>query len=144
MHESIFSGISSHRYTIFHRQNDKKLINSKSGFQNWKPDFGFKTENRISSFRLTSLVLGQNGMESRNDSRKNGIQTKWYWTKWHRQKDMDKMVLVKSSVNKIHSILSVPFCPVYHFVRTSLFIPFCLVTISDYLRSVFEHLAKMF
>jgi len=31
-------------------------INSKTGFQNRKPDFGFKAENRISGFRLTSLV----------------------------------------------------------------------------------------
>src|SRR6218665_3611434 len=33
-----------------------KKINSKFGFQKRKPDFGFKTENRISGFRLTSLV----------------------------------------------------------------------------------------
>src|SRR6218665_2059808 len=32
-----------------------KKINSKFGFQKRKPDFGFKTENRISGFRLTSL-----------------------------------------------------------------------------------------
>ena len=55
MHESIFSGISSHRYAIIHRNNDEK-INSKSGFQNRKPDFDFKTENRIFVFRLISLV----------------------------------------------------------------------------------------
>jgi len=29
----------------------------KSGFQNRKPDFAFKTKNRISGFRLTSLVV---------------------------------------------------------------------------------------
>src|SRR6218665_3250430 len=33
-----------------------KKINSKTGFQNRKPDFGLKTENRISGFRLTSLI----------------------------------------------------------------------------------------
>jgi len=33
-----------------------KEINSKTGFQNQKPDFGFKTENRISGFQLTSLI----------------------------------------------------------------------------------------
>ena len=31
-------------------------IYSKSGFQNRKPDFSFKTKNRISSFWLTSLA----------------------------------------------------------------------------------------
>src|SRR6218665_407861 len=34
-----------------------KKINSKFGFQKRKPYFGFKTENRISGFRLTSLLL---------------------------------------------------------------------------------------
>jgi len=53
MHESIFSGIYSHRYAIIHRKTDKK-INSKSGFR--KPDFGFKTENRISGFQLTTYM----------------------------------------------------------------------------------------
>jgi len=41
----------------------EKLIfqkNSKTGFQNRKPDFGFKTENRISGFRLTSLINRDN------------------------------------------------------------------------------------
>src|SRR6218665_490635 len=33
-----------------------KKINSKFGFEKRKPDFGFKTENRISGFRLTSLI----------------------------------------------------------------------------------------
>jgi len=32
MHESIFSGISSHRCAILHGQNDKK--HSKTGFEN--------------------------------------------------------------------------------------------------------------
>jgi len=32
-------------------------INSKTGFRNLKPDFGFKTENRKSGFLLTSLVF---------------------------------------------------------------------------------------
>src|SRR6218665_3217252 len=58
MHESIFSEIYSHLYAIFHRLKKYKKINSKLGFQKRKPDFGFKTENRISGFRLTSLVLG--------------------------------------------------------------------------------------
>src|SRR6218665_3269231 len=34
-----------------------KKINSKFGFKKRKPDFGFKTENRISGFRLTSLKI---------------------------------------------------------------------------------------
>ena len=33
-----------------------KKINSKTGFQNRKPDFGFQIENQISGFRLTSLL----------------------------------------------------------------------------------------
>src|SRR6218665_18843 len=33
-----------------------KNKNSKFGFQKRKPDFGFKTENRISGFQLTSLL----------------------------------------------------------------------------------------
>jgi len=56
MHEFISSGISPQRYAIFDRRNDFKKINSKTGFQNRKPDFGFQTENRISGFRLTSLA----------------------------------------------------------------------------------------
>jgi len=56
MHEFIFSGISSQHYKIFDRKIFKQ--NSKAGFQNRKPaDFGFQTENRISGFRLTSLIL---------------------------------------------------------------------------------------
>jgi len=50
MHEFIFSGISVQHYAIFNRRNDFLKINSKTGFQNRKPDFGFKTENRISGF----------------------------------------------------------------------------------------------
>src|SRR6218665_1894659 len=56
MHESIFSEIYSHLYAIFHRLKKYKKINSKFGFQKRKPDFGFKTENRISGFRLTSII----------------------------------------------------------------------------------------
>src|SRR6218665_1243773 len=56
MHEFTFSGISSQRYAILDRKIDLKKINSKTDFQNRKPDFGFQTENRISGFRLTSLV----------------------------------------------------------------------------------------
>src|SRR6218665_2336397 len=41
---------------IFMQFSIGKKINLKSGFQNRKPDFGFKTKNRISGFRLTSLL----------------------------------------------------------------------------------------
>jgi len=54
MNKFIFSGISSQHYEIFDRKIDFKK--TKTGFQNQKPDFGFETENRISGFRLTSLV----------------------------------------------------------------------------------------
>ena len=57
MHEFISSGISPQQYAIFDRKNYLKKINSKTGFQNQKPDFGFQTENRISGFRLTSLII---------------------------------------------------------------------------------------
>ena len=60
MHELIFSEIYSHLYAIFHRLKKYKKINSKFGFQKRKPDFGFKTENRISGFRLTSLIESMN------------------------------------------------------------------------------------
>jgi len=61
MHEFTFSGISSQRYAILDRKIDLKKINSKTDFQNRKPDFGFQTENRISGFRLTSLVVSMHG-----------------------------------------------------------------------------------
>src|SRR6218665_4142026 len=57
MHEFISSGISPQQYAIFDRKNYFKKKNLKTGFQNQKPDFGFQTENRISGFRLTSLII---------------------------------------------------------------------------------------
>src|SRR6218665_415185 len=39
------------------RKKILKKINSKTGFQNRKPVFDLKTENRISGFRLTSLII---------------------------------------------------------------------------------------
>src|SRR6218665_3005190 len=61
MTEFIFSGISVQCYAIFYRKNDLQ-INSKTGFQKRKPDFGFKTENQISGFRLTSLNQSRHGL----------------------------------------------------------------------------------
>src|SRR6218665_470646 len=51
MHEFIF-------YSYFFSAINKFLIGKmslKNKFENQKPDFGFKTENRISGFRLTSV-----------------------------------------------------------------------------------------
>ena len=56
MHEFILSGISSQCYKIFDMKIDFPK-NSKTGFQNRNPDFGFQTENRISGFQLTSLSV---------------------------------------------------------------------------------------
>jgi len=54
MHEFIFSVISFQHYAIFDKKNDLKKINSKTGF---------RFSNRISGFRLTSLVSTNPGLE---------------------------------------------------------------------------------
>ena len=38
---------------------------------------------------MLEMVTRQNG------SGQNGIQTKWYWTKWYGQNDTDRMVRIK-------------------------------------------------
>ena len=56
MHELIFSGISSQCYALFDR---KSYLKNKfeNRFQKLKTGFRFSTENRISSFQLTSLMV---------------------------------------------------------------------------------------
>src|SRR6218665_919796 len=57
MHEFIFYSYFFSAISTFLIEKMSLKNKSENRFQNRKPDFGFQTENRISGFRLTSLIV---------------------------------------------------------------------------------------
>src|SRR6218665_2706563 len=96
-------------------------------------------------------VLGQNGSGQNGTDKM--VWRKWYtdkmaldkmvWTKWHGPNGTDKIIRIKTSINLpshfVSSILSNTILSVSHFVHSILSVPFCplpFCPVTDYSRRI--------